>query len=133
MCGCKSYIGNLPIVGTSAPADTDVIAELVGRAYRFLKVQNLDNPAKFEELQVASSGRAYRPATPSGRPMTSAVPPDQLSGGFGYAGSSGNVFLCWGHGSYGITLGPGTGKLMSQIIQGIAPDIDLSPYKIPVV
>ena len=65
--------------------------------------------------------------------MMAMVEPDKLSHHNGiYAEKRrGNVFLCWGHGSWGLTLGPGTGKLMSQLILGGPTDLDLSPFQIP--
>ena len=36
--------------------------------------------------------------------------------------------MCWGHGSYGLTLGMGSGRLMSQLMRGEKPDIDLSLF-----
>ena len=61
------------------------------------------------------------------------VEPDKLShhSGLHAEGRRGNVVLCWGHGSWGLTLGPGTGKLMSQLILGEPTGLDLSPFWIP--
>ena len=108
-----------------------MIAELAGHSYRFLKVRIMESPATFEELGVVDLGRAYRPATPSGRPVISVVVRYQLVDDVAFDYLPSNVFLCWGHGSYGLTLGPGTGKRMSQMLRGDVPDVDLSPYRLP--
>ncbi len=39
-----------------------------------------------------------------------------------------NLFLATGHGMLGITLAPGTGKMVADLICGIQPDIDPTPY-----
>ena len=116
VCGAKDHTGTLPSLGSRGLPDAAMIAELTGRAYRFLRVHNADDPDAFRELEVVALGRAFRPVTRSGRPMMAMVEPDKLSHHNGiYAEKRrGNVFLCWGHGSWGLTLGPGTGKLMSQ-------------------
>ncbi|PSN63112.1 nucleotide-binding domain-containing protein [Corynespora cassiicola Philippines] len=43
------------------------------------------------------------------------------------------IFVCWGHGDYGLSMGPGSGKLMSQLMRGEKTDIDLSPFGYPEV
>ena len=40
----------------------------------------------------------------------------------------GNVYLNTGHGHLGWTLAAGSGKLLSQLVSGITPDIDPAPY-----
>jgi len=37
-----------------------------------------------------------------------------------------NLYLNTGHGHLGWTMGPGTGKLLSDLIAGREPDLDLS-------
>lgn len=39
-----------------------------------------------------------------------------------------NVFLAFGHGHYGMCGGPGTGRLVADLIAGRAPFIDCRPY-----
>jgi len=133
VCGAKDHTGMLPSLGSRCLPDAARIAELTGRAYRFLRVHNADDSDALEELEVVALGRAFRPVTLSGRPMMALVESDKLShhSGLHADGRGGNVFLCWGHGSWGLTLGPGTGKLMSQLILGEPTDLDLSPFRIP--
>jgi glycine/D-amino acid oxidase-like deaminating enzyme len=59
------------------------------------------------------------------------MPPDQLKDSVTVKGTPGNVFLCWSHRRHGLTLGPGMGKMMSQVVRGGAPDIELSPFGVP--
>jgi len=132
-CGTKDQKGALPPLGARGSPDPTRIANLTSRAYHFLRVHNADDPDTFKELEIIALGRAFRPVTLSGRPMMAMVEPDKLShhNGLHADGGRGNVFLCWGHGSWGLTLGPGTGKLMSQLILGEQTDLDLSPFQIP--
>jgi len=133
VCGAKDLKGTLPALGSRGLPDAARIAELTGRAYRFLRLHSADYADAFKELEVVALGRAFRPVTLSGRPMMGMVEPDRLShhNGFRADERGGNVFLCWVHGSWGLTLGPGTGKLMSQLILGEPTDLDLSPFQIP--
>lgn len=135
VCGRRDTPGALVPLGTAGEVNVRMVAELTGRSYRFLQVQRNDDPESFEELQVESLGRSFRPCTRSGLPMMSAVSLSQLcersSRREFHAEGASNVFLCWGHGSYGLTLGPGSGKVMSQLIRGKDPDIDISPFIIP--
>ena len=133
VCGAKDLKGTLPPLGSRGLPDAARIAELTGRAYRFLCVHNAGDPDAFRELEIVALGRAFRPITRSGRPMMARVEADKLSHHSGLLtdGRGGNVFLCWGHGSWGLTLGPGTGKLMSQLMLGEPTDLDLSPFQIP--
>lgn len=41
-----------------------------------------------------------------------------------------NVFYAFGHGHYGLTQGPTTGKLITDLVAGRDPGIDMTPYRI---
>ena len=41
---------------------------------------------------------------------------------------SSRIFVYRGHGSYGLTLGIGSGRLMGQLMRGEKPNIDLSLF-----
>ena len=41
-----------------------------------------------------------------------------------------NLILATGHGMMGITMAPGTGRLVAEIITGSDPHIDPAPYSI---
>lgn len=58
-----------------------------------------------------------RPSTPDSLPVLGEV-----------AGRSG-LFLCLGHGHFGMTGGPPSGKLVAAAIAGRCPTIDPSPYR----
>ena len=40
------------------------------------------------------------------------------------------VLCAFGHGHYGLTQGPTTGRIVSQLVFGEDPDIDLAPFSI---
>lgn len=134
VCGRKDYTAPLPLPGQTAKPNQEMIEELLGRARKWLnsKCRCLEKHAN--ELQLVSKGRAFRPATKSGLPVISEVTPSDLTGDLTISAqsskSSSGAFVCWGHGSYGLTLGMGTGKLMGQIICGEKPDLDLSLFAV---
>lgn len=118
--------------GQTADPDKDIIEELLGRARKWLNYTCSCMERHWDRLQLVSKGRAFRPATKSGIPVISEVKPSDLTGDLTISASnpksSSGVFVCWGHGSYGLTLGMGTGKLMGQLICGEKPDLDLSLF-----
>ena len=40
-----------------------------------------------------------------------------------------NVFYAFGHGHYGLTQGPSTGRIIAALVRGEDPGIDLAPYR----
>ncbi|KAL9075771.1 MAG: hypothetical protein Q9161_001523 [Pseudevernia consocians] len=77
-----------------------------------------------DDIEVLEVGRAYRPCLEHGRPIVSQVPLDELLGMTcrnpieRSEVKRGGVYLNVGHGCDGITLGPGSGKVMSELIEG---------------
>ena len=80
-----------------------------------------------EDMEILELGRAYRPCLEHGRPIVAQVPLDELLGVThrhsikGREGGRGGVYLNVGHGRDGITLGPGSGLVMSELIEGVRP------------
>jgi D-amino-acid dehydrogenase len=70
------------------------------------------------ELELIEIWRGLRSVTPDGLPI------------IGRSKSLENLIVASGHGTLGISLGPITGKLVSQIISGEAPAIDLTPLRV---
>jgi D-amino-acid dehydrogenase len=58
----------------------------------------------------------YRPSLPDSLPV------------IGRSRSSRNVFYAFGHGHLGLTQSAGTARLISELVSGQAPAIDLSPF-----
>ncbi len=70
-----------------------------------------------EELEQEVEWSGYRPATPDDLPI------------IGRSGKFKNLILATGHGTLGMTHGLITGKLISQIIAGEKPSIDMTPLR----
>ena len=60
----------------------------------------------------------YRPSTPDSLPVLGPVP------------SHPGLHLCFGHGHFGMTGGPPSGRLVAGTILGDTPRIDMAPYSI---
>ena len=136
VCGRRNFTASLPPQGLNAKPDDNLIEELLDHARKWLASECSCVDKHSDELQLVDKGRAFRPATKSGLPVMSQVVVSDLTSdtitatqGSTEEPSSG-VFICWGHGSYGLTLGMGTGKVMSQLMRGEKPDLDLSPFSL---
>ncbi|MFC2170225.1 NAD(P)/FAD-dependent oxidoreductase [Acidobacteriota bacterium] len=67
-------------------------------------------------LDIVETWRGLRPCSPDGLPIIDYAP--------GYK----NLILATGHGMLGMTLAPGTGRLVSQIICEQSPEVNLTPF-----
>ncbi|MCO6060444.1 FAD-binding oxidoreductase [Pseudomonas sp. MOB-449] len=86
------------------------------RSVALVKLASLYLPDLTPEGGTTWAG--HRPTTPDSLPVISRSP------------RNGNVFYAFGHGHLGLTQAATTGKLTSDLILGIEPEIDLSPYAI---
>jgi len=68
------------------------------------------------ELPAKSRWLGFRPSMPDSVPV------------IGAAERHPNCFLAFGHGHLGLTLGPQSGRLVAQAIQGVKTDVDLAPF-----
>lgn len=73
---------------------------------------------KIEELEIIDIWYGFRPCTPDGLPIIDRVP--------GYD----NLIIATGHCMLGVSLAPITGKLITQLVSGQAPDVDLQLLKV---
>ena len=130
-CGRRNLTAKLPPSGLSTKPDEEMIEELKDRARTWLFSDYKCIEKHTDRIELVSKGRAFRPATKSGLPVISEVKASDLTCDTiettSREGSSG-VYLGWGHGSYGLTLGMGTGKVMGQVMHGENPDLDLSLF-----
>jgi D-amino-acid dehydrogenase len=98
--------------GTSEVSTTvDGVQELLQEATRI--IPELAN-ATITEIRVG-----IRPYSTTGFPFIGKIP------------NFNNLFISTGHGPLGLTLGPYTGKLISQLILGKKVEFDLTPFAIP--
>jgi len=66
----------------------------------------------------AEPWKGARPCTPDMKPVIGPVV------------SQPGLWLACGHGHQGFTLGPATGHLLTQLIEGETPDIDMAPFRV---
>ncbi len=99
--------GTVEIAGLEAPPDERRAALLETQAKRL-----------FPDLRTgpARLWMGFRPSFPDSLPVLGPAP--------GHPG----LFLCFGHGHFGMTAGPPSGKLVARMIAGVAPPIDPAPY-----
>lgn len=98
------------------------------------ELEHLDAPPHPEQLAAAE--RKARGLFPLGerleqQPWKGARPctPD-MKPVIGPVSAQKGLWLACGHGHQGFTLGPATGKLLTQMIEGEATDIDMAPYRV---
>ncbi|NIY77059.1 FAD-dependent oxidoreductase [Thalassospira sp. HF15] len=60
----------------------------------------------------------FRPSMPDSKPVISKSP------------RYGNTFFAFGHGHLGLTMGATTGRLISDLVAGDSPPVDMTPYRI---
>ena len=94
--------------GLKAPPDETRIRRLLPLARRML-------PSLTGE--PTSSWLGFRPSMPDSLPVIGPAP------------GLDDVFLGFGHGHIGLTLGPMTGKVIADLIAGREPGFDLTPYR----
>jgi len=116
----------LPKLSTQVQAQPNAIAAMTDLSHKAL-----DIPLN-AGLEILNVGRCYRRMVEQGRPIMTKVPlsllyerPEADQHGDRVSGTGG-VYLNVGHGSDGITLGPGSGKVMSELIRGVDTSVDIS-------
>ena len=100
--------GTVEIAGLEAPPDERRAAILVQHAKRLFPDLEHGTPRYW---------MGFRPSTPDSLPVVGPAP-----------GRPG-LFLAFGHGHFGMTGGPPSGKLLAAMITGKAPGIDPTPYR----
>lgn len=76
--------------------------------------------------------QCFRPVTASGRPLICRIPDAKLGGGLKTRkAGDGGVFLAAGHGAWGICQAPGTGLVMSELIEGRSTSANISALVLP--
>lgn len=108
----------LPGIATDAKVDQASIAELMNVAKRLLGREGED------ELEVVREGICFRPVTHSGQPILAMIPDDKL--GAIETRHDGGVYVAAGHGPWGISLGPGTGRCMAEMMERRATSAEVN-------
>lgn len=110
MEGFIRFAGTLEFSGLNHEIRRPRLEHLTQAAERYLE--------GMAEGESDSEWCGLRPCTPDGLPMVGPVP-----------GVSG-LFLATGHAMLGLTLGPVTGKLISEMVLDGAPSRDLTPLRV---
>jgi D-amino-acid dehydrogenase len=106
--------GALRLAGTDELAGLDAAPD-------FRRAERLIAAARtvFPELQTlgATQWMSYRPSMPDSLPVIGRVP------------HHANAYVAFGHGHVGLTLAAITGRLITELVDGRTPSIDLTPYR----
>jgi D-amino-acid dehydrogenase len=86
-------------------------------------IQRIENSAREylhldEKLDVKETWAGLRPTTPDGVPIIGKSPKHD------------NLFLATGHAMLGLSLGPGTGQVVAEMLNGQEPAVSLSPMRL---
>lgn len=103
IAGLNSSTTPLPALPTDAETDPAAVEE----------VRRVTEQMIGTDFAVVREGLCFRPVTRSGNPILAQISDDKLGAG---VMKSGGVFVCAGHGPWGISLSLGTGKIVSEIL-----------------
>ncbi len=110
MEGFTRFAGTMEFSGINYDINLDrveAIAEAVKKFYPSVEITQ-------EEIRNAKCG--LRPVSPDGLPY------------IGKTGHFDNLFIATGHAMMGWSMGPATGKLISEVLEGSTPSMDLKPF-----
>ncbi|WP_109302407.1 FAD-binding oxidoreductase [Aquimarina sp. AU474] len=110
MQGFTRFAGTMEIAGINHHINKvriEAIANATKHYYRDIVLTT-------QEKDGAASG--LRPVTPDGMPY------------IGKSSNCTNLTIATGHAMMGWSMGPSTGKIVSEIVSGIKPSLDISPY-----
>lgn len=110
---------NLPTDATINPRDIESLKSVAK--------QMSGMPDQEDDLQILIEGLCFRPVTESGTPIISRIADACLGDGFSTrGGGEGGVLVAGGHGPWGISQSIGTGKVLSELVEGLATSADIS-------
>lgn len=104
--------GTLELGGMSAKVNKKRLAGIVESLPRYYPEMKADTP------EIGKIWLGYRPCTPDGMPY------------IGRSKFMKNLIVAAGHGMMGMSMGPATGKLVSEIYQGAKTTIDTEAFKL---
>ena len=111
MNGFTRFAGTMEFSGINHKIRKERVQAITNGAQRFY--EGLEIPK--EDLDNAQCG--LRPVSPDGLPY------------IGRSKNLDNLTIATGHAMMGWSLGPATGKLVSELIAGEKPSLDISPYR----
>jgi glycine/D-amino acid oxidase-like deaminating enzyme len=102
----------------------DVAVRLMGDLAKST-TDSTDEVVNADDLEIVREGLCFRPVGSTGVPTVGRVSDASLGGGM-RAPAKGGVYIAAGHGPWGISLAPGTGKVVSEMILGKRTSADVS-------
>ncbi|KAI9836098.1 MAG: hypothetical protein M1819_001714 [Sarea resinae] len=114
VAGLNSATIPLPNLPTETVIDPEMIEQLRTTSARLLAIPGVPN-----DLEILKEGLCFRPVTPNGRPLLTRVPDSRLGDISTRGGGEGGVFVCAGHGPWGISLSLGSGKVLAEMVEGL--------------
>lgn len=124
VAGLNSETIPIPKTAQDAEIDDESLAALRVTAKRLLGLPKTD------DLVEIRKGLCFRPITRRGTPFLSRIDDKKLGGVRTKGGSEGGVYIAAGHGPWGISLGLGSGKVMSEMLMGTRPSADVSGLRL---
>ncbi|KAK5941250.1 hypothetical protein PMZ80_006527 [Knufia obscura] len=104
------------------------ITELRQAAVQLTGLKGQEGTAAEDDLEIVSEALCFRPASKSGVPIITEVPHKDLGLG-SHVTAGAKVWIAGGHGPWGISLSLGTGVVMSDMISGREPTVDISALR----
>ncbi len=109
MGGVLRFTGRLEVGNYSMEPNPVWIQRIENSAREYLRLD--------EKLDVKETWAGLRPTTPDGMPIIGRSP------------NHSNLILATGHAMLGLSLGPGTGQVVAELLNGQQPAISLSPMR----
>ena len=110
MGGVLRFTGRLEVGNYSMEPNPVWIQRIENSAREYLRLD--------EKLDVKETWAGLRPTTPDGMPI------------IGRSTTHSNLILATGHAMLGLSLGPGTGQVVAELLNGQQPAISLSPMRL---
>ena len=110
MGGVLRFTGRLEVGSYSIEPNPVWLQRIENSAREYLRLD--------EKLDVKETWAGLRPTTPDGTPIIGRSP------------KHGNLILATGHAMLGLSLGPGTGQVVAELLNGQQPAISLSPMRL---
>lgn len=110
MGGVLRFTGRLEVGNYSMEPNPVWLQRIENSAREYLRLD--------EKLDVKETWAGLRPTTPDGMPIIGRSPKHS------------NLILATGHAMLGLSLGPGTGQVVAELLNGQQPAISLSPMRL---
>ena len=110
MGGVLRFTGRLEVGSYSIEPNPVWLQRIENSAREYLRLD--------EKLDVKETWAGLRPTTPDGMPIIGRSPKHS------------NLILATGHAMLGLSLGPGTGQVVAELLNGQQPAIILSPMRL---